>query len=59
VRGTLDGMRELAILRGGRCLTRTWNNHRAPLAFECGRGHRFRAFAGVVKTGQWCPACSA
>lgn len=57
VRGTLDGMRELALLRGGRCLTRAWNNHRKPLDFECARRHRFRALAGVVKTGVWCPTC--
>ena len=59
VRGTLDGMRELAMLHGGRCLTKVWNNHRKALAFECARGHGFRASASVVKTGVWCPTCRA
>ena len=55
--GTLDGMRALAVERGGRCLTRKWDDHREPLSFVCARGHRFREVANVVKTGVWCPAC--
>jgi hypothetical protein len=50
-------MRALAIERGGRCLSRSWHNHKLPLLFECGRGHRFRAVSGVLKTGVWCPTC--
>jgi len=57
-RGTLDGMRALAAERGGRCLTRKWDNHREPLSFRCARGHRFRARANVVKSGTWCPVCT-
>ncbi len=57
VRGTIDGLRAMAIQRGGRCLTRTWNDHRQPLLFECGQGHRFHVRANVVKTGVWCPEC--
>jgi hypothetical protein len=57
-RGTLEAMRALAIERGGRCLTPTWNNHRRPLRFECARGHRFAVLAGVIKTGVWCPRCA-
>jgi hypothetical protein len=58
-RGTLDGMRALAIQRGGRCMTRIWDNHAQPLSFECRRGHQFRARANVIKTGVWCPQCEA
>ncbi len=57
VRGTLDGMRALAIERGGRCLTRTWDDHRQPLHFECARGHRFHLHANVAKSGVWCREC--
>jgi hypothetical protein len=56
-RGTLDGMRALAIERGGRCLTRIWDNHARPMLFACGQGHRFSARANVIKTGVWCPQC--
>jgi hypothetical protein len=58
-RGTLEGMRALAIERGGRCLTSTWDDHRRPLRFECARGHRFSTLAGVIKTGMWCTKCAA
>ena len=57
VRGTLDGMRAMAIERGGRCLTTAWNNHKEPLLFVCGQGHRFRLRGNVAKTGVWCPRC--
>jgi hypothetical protein len=57
LRGTLEVMREQAVQRGGRCLSRAWNNHSEPLAFECARGHRFRTLASVIKTGVWCPTC--
>lgn len=57
VPGTLEGMRALAQERGGRCVTRSWNNHRGPLRFECGRGHRFTVLSVVAKSGVWCPEC--
>jgi hypothetical protein len=57
--GTLDGMRALAVERGGRCLTRKWDDHREPLSFVCARGHRFRQSANVVKSGVWCPDCGS
>jgi hypothetical protein len=57
--GTLDGMRALAVDRGGRCLTRKWDDHRELLSFVCARGHRFRERANVVKSGVWCPECKA
>lgn len=55
--GTLERMRALAVERGGRCLSRSWNDHRRPLLFECAAGHRFRLRSNVVKTGVWCPEC--
>ncbi len=58
VRGTLDGMRALALEQGGRCLSRSWDNHREPLFFECARGHGFRLNANVAKSGVWCPTCA-
>ena len=58
VPGTLDGMRALAAQHGGRCRTRTWNDHSQPVEFECDRGHRFSLLAVVAKTGVWCPVCT-
>lgn len=55
--GTIEGMRELAYDRGGRCLSPDWDNHREPLTFECAEGHRFELNPKVAKTGVWCPVC--
>lgn len=59
VRGTLEAMQGLARSHGGRCLTRRWNNHREPLAFQCEKGHRFKRNANVIMSGVWCPHCEA
>lgn len=55
--GTLEGMRALAERHAGRCLTRTWHNHKEPVRFECSRGHRFLLLGVVAKSGVWCPEC--
>ncbi len=55
--GTLEAMRALALQRGGRCVTTTWNDRSQPLRFECGRGHRFSQYSNVVRSGVWCPDC--
>jgi len=57
--GTLGGMRALAADQGGRCVSRSWNDHRKPLRFVCAAGHRFSALASAVRTGVWCPRCPA
>lgn len=57
VLGTFERLRALALERGGRCVTHKWNDHGAPLLFECGRGHRFQLRANVLKSGVWCPVC--
>jgi hypothetical protein len=58
VRGTLEGMKALAIEQGGRCLTRAWDDHRLPLEFQCARGHLFDLPAVAAKSGVWCPTCT-
>jgi hypothetical protein len=57
--GTLERMRLLALERGGRLITRHWNDRKQPLLFECARGHRFKSPAAPIKTGVWCPLCAA
>jgi hypothetical protein len=59
VRGTLGRMQALAVERGGRCLSRTWNDHRRPLRFRCAEGHTFCLLASAIRTGVWCPRCAA
>jgi hypothetical protein len=58
VRGTLGSMEALALDRGGRCLSRSWNDHRRPLRFRCAAGHTFCLPSSAVRTGLWCPTCA-
>ena len=55
--GGIEVIRAIAIEHGGRCLTRSWNDHRKSLAFRCKRGHRFSQLGNVIKAGVWCPRC--
>ncbi len=57
VRGSLDGLRAMAISLGGKCRTKRWDNHRVPLDFTCAKGHEFRLLPPQVRTGVWCPKC--
>jgi len=56
-RGTIDGMRALAVERGGKCRSRAYQNHNDQLRFTCARGHDFPATGMAVKSGAWCPTC--
>ena len=56
-RGTIDGMRALAVERGGKCRSRAYQNHNDQLRFTCARGHDFTATGMAVKSGAWCPTC--
>ena len=57
-RGTIDGMRALAVALGGVCLSEAYHNHRDVLRFGCARGHVFTATGMMVKSGVWCPTCA-
>jgi hypothetical protein len=57
-KSTIQEMHRLAESRGGRCLSDTYVNNRAPLLWECQEGHRWRANARNIGIGRWCPTCS-
>lgn len=44
--------------RGGKCLSKHYENSQKKLLFECHKGHQFEASLNKVKNqGQWCPHC--
>jgi hypothetical protein len=58
----LEEMREIALRRGGRCLSKAYKNGRTPLLWECKRRHHWKARPASIKSGarrkgSWCPAC--
>ena len=50
-------MKELALSRGGKCLSEEYKNNNTNLIWECAEGHSFSAKASNVKSGTWCPEC--
>jgi hypothetical protein len=58
-KGTIEEMRQLAISRGGKCLSKKYTNRKTQLIWQCPKGHRWKAAPGNVKgQGQWCPKCA-
>lgn len=58
VRGTIESLREMATERGGRCVSRQWDDHANPVEFACAKGHRFHLHGPAIRTGVWCPTCA-
>jgi hypothetical protein len=54
---TIDEMKELASLRGGKCLSKIYTNSSTHLEWECTEGHRWKATPDNIKQGKWCPKC--
>lgn len=58
-RGSIEEMQGVAEERGGKCLSTEYKNSNSPLLWECAHGHTWKATPGSVKSGTWCPECSA
>ena len=58
LRLTLSQFQELAIKRGGLCLSQSYVNARTPLWWRCSEQHEWRAAANKVQRGSWCPKCA-
>jgi len=56
---TLQEMQELAISRGGKCLSNEYLGLRTPLLWECVKGHRWSvAPETIYRNNTWCPECA-
>ncbi|MFJ7313498.1 hypothetical protein ACIQVE_12140 [Pseudomonas sp. NPDC098747] len=55
---TLEGMQQLALSRGGRCLSDAYQNLSTRLAWRCAEGHEWLADPYRVVRGSWCPVCA-
>ena len=51
-------MEQIAIERGGKCLSDSYGNNRINLLWECKKGHQWMAKPSKIKSGQWCRACT-
>jgi hypothetical protein len=55
---SIDTLQELALQRGGKCLSTTYTNSATKLEWQCHQGHRWAALYHTIKYGHWCPDCS-
>lgn len=53
----IDRMREIAVERGGQCISDTYVNSVTRLEWECARGHRWLAKPQTIRAGHWCARC--
>jgi len=59
IRNTIEMMQEIALKRGGKCLSKVYKNSESKLEWECSEGHRWFASAhGVKNKGSWCKVCN-
>jgi len=50
-------MQEIAVKRGGRCLSVKYVDALTKLNWECSKGHRWEATYSNISRGKWCPTC--
>lgn len=55
---TLDEAKQIAVTRGGICLSVKYSNIETPLKWQCGKcGNSWEASLKNIKNGKWCPYC--
>ena len=55
---TIQNMQEIAVSRGGKCLSRAYINDSTNLLWECAEGHQWLAPFDSLRGGGWCPHCT-
>lgn len=54
----IKDMREIAQLRGGKCLSKNYIDQYEPLKWMCERGHTWDAPYTIIQQGGWCRQCA-
>lgn len=55
---TIEEMHQLAISRGGKCLSSEYTDSHTRLRWSCSEGHEWEAIPTSVKRGSWCKRCA-
>jgi len=55
---TLKDMQELAIKKGGKCLSKEYKNTKTKLEWQCSKGHIWKSIPGVNIEKHWCSICA-
>lgn len=51
-------MRNLALKKGGKCLSTEYKGIHTKIKWECDKHHRWKATPGSIKRGTWCLICA-
>jgi len=54
----LNKLNEIALQKGGKCLSTEYINNGTKLLWECKEGHIWKSTPANVKSGKWCRKCS-
>ena len=57
-KNSIEAMRQLAVARGGVCVSAEYIGSKAKLSWQCAAGHRWQALPTSVVQGTWCPVCA-
>jgi len=56
---TIEDMRSIAKMKGGKCLSSIYKNNKTKLEWECDKGHKWWATPSNIRNhGKWCSKCS-
>ncbi len=56
---TIEECKELAVSRGGICLSTEYINKKTKMKWQCGEGHIWdAAYDNIKNGGHWCPHCA-
>ena len=55
---TIQEMNQMAIDKGGKCISEYYENQRSQLSWECEKGHVWNSTPKNIKSGSWCPECA-
>ncbi len=55
---SINEMRQLAVNRGGSCLSSNYVNTLTHLQWICSKGHQWKTSPASIISGTWCPVCS-
>lgn len=56
-KGTIEEMQQLAINRGGKCLSSVYVDTHSKLEFICRKGHHFEKIPRDIRNNRWCTTC--
>ena len=56
-KGTIEEMKQIAILKGGICLSEKYVDAHTNLKWQCIKDHTFDKTPAHIKRGQWCSKC--